>query len=800
MKKFILGVALMFSTQLMAENLGLQAGWNLIGIDQNISLETIKSEVGVGNLEVIQGVKKTYKKKYIDEGLSQLNDFTGFEKGKGYWVRIKSSATITYVAKQYSGEEITPLKKGWNIINPLLNLTLKEILAQLGKENVLIIQGANKTYQKQYVDEGNSGLNDFTAFETGKGYWIKLSAPSEIKYSFELSKEVIDNTGHPVKYNITLDNKIYSVVVYSNNSPKETISNSTISIYGLINGIDTASNLKLNDSYSSDTTFQVKVFDQNNQLVGTSSVIDYNSEVINFSSILIDTGSSTDGGTGDNTDTTTTDTNNTVSTLKTIATPLTKNDFTLAQITDSDFNALSFKNQIIVADKLFSSLYFGMPYLELKSLILSGKFISTIRENLDKNLNDVESIESYIVNKNYFHLPIHNETNEVPLVNSNAIVQHRLFAYEYLDKNFFEHWMTYVLMQTIMFSPASELSSATLDSVMPVYNAIYENIKKDSSIRYLTYKHMSSLYNWRRFRSSEDNGREMIEIFLFDREDSHVPPSAKALQNWKLNDKRELIISADENKEPIEMFGKTIYNGYDFYEALVLTDKFMDSVTQRLVNIYFNTFSAIQKKSVISAILESHPENFKDIFLQILFSKEHLYNTNRVKTVDEIFYSMAKKIHFGHDAYTFQSLNRVRVGMHQSAMTYKLGASVSVPIDASSFGIYREFIYKEMMIKIKPNKDNYDWGKNGWIVDELLTEALYESVPSDDLENRSKKFLNYLFLSTVSREVTPSEWILFYGRIQDEKNWFGAGGDGSTQIVFDYISRLTELFQYQKVK
>ena len=788
MKKFIILMLILFFSKLFAESVTLKSGWNLIGIDQNISLATIKSELGANNVEVIQGVKKTYQKKYLDANLNSLNDFTGFEKGKGYWVYLTSEATITYSPLKYVGEEITPLKAGWNIINPLQNLTLQDIVEQIGVDNLLVIQGSTKTYQKHYIEEGNPSLNDFTKFEIGKGYWIKLLNPSQLRYKFELNREAIDNTGNRTQYDITLSNEIYSVVVYSSTYPENNISNSTISIYGLINGTDTSSNLKLNDGYSSDTTFQVKVFDKNHQLVGSSSIVEYNSNSINFSSITI------------NTNNTIIDTTNTLSTLKTVATPLTKDEYTLTQITDSDFNALSFKNQVIVADKLLSTLYFGMPYLELKTLIKSGKFISTIRENLGKNLNDVNKIESYIVNKDYFHLPVHNETNEVPLVNSNAIVQHRFLAYEYLDKNFFEHWMTYVLTQTIMFSPASELSSATLDSVMPVYNKIYENIKKESSIRYLTYKHMTSLYNWRRFRSSEDNGREMIEIFMFDREDSHVPPTAKALQNWKLNDKRELIISGDENKEPIEMFGKTIYNGYDFYEALVLTSKFIESVTQRVVNVYFNTFTTTQKRAVVSTILQSHPENFRDIFVQILFSKEHLFHTNRVKTVDETFYSLAKKIHFEHDAYTFQTFNRRRVGMNQSLMSYKLGAYVSVPIDSSSFGIYREFIYKEMLMKIKFEKDDYGWGKNGWIVDALLDESIYEGVAEDDIENRSKKFLNYLFLSTVSREVTPSEWTLFYGRIQDEKNWFGAGGDGSTQIVFDYISRLTELFQYQKVK
>jgi hypothetical protein len=170
MKRFIFSILLIVSTELVADSLALTAGWNLLGIDQDISLETIKNEVGSDNLEVIQGVKKTYKKKYVDEGLDKLNDFTGFEKGKGYWVRLQTLATINYTGKKYSGEEITPLKSGWNIINPLKNLTLEEILVQLGVENVLVIQGSSKTYQKQYVDEGKSGLNDFIGFETGKGY------------------------------------------------------------------------------------------------------------------------------------------------------------------------------------------------------------------------------------------------------------------------------------------------------------------------------------------------------------------------------------------------------------------------------------------------------------------------------------------------------------------------------------------------------------------------------------------------------------------------------------------------------
>ena len=792
MKKFIILILILLSSKLFAESLTLKSGWNIIGIDQNISLETIKSELGANNVEVIQGAKKTYQKKYLDANLDRLNDFTGFEKGKGYWVYLSNGATINYIPTVYSGEEITKLKAGWNIINPLLDLTLEEIITQVGRDNLLIIQGATRTYQKSYVDEGNPDLNDFVKFEKGKGYWIKLLNNSQIRYSFKsmVDKEALDNTGNISGYTMSIQDNDYRIVVYSSKIPENNISNSTIGIYGLINGIDTANHIKLNDSYSSDTTFQVKVFDANSQLVGSSSVVEYNSTSINFSSITI----TIENNTGDDT----VDNNNSLATLKTVAPPLSNSDYRLLQITDADFNALSFENQIIVADKLLSTLYFGMPHLELKTLIESGTFISTIKENLDKRLNDVDKTEQYIINTDYFHLPIHNQTNEVPLINSNAIVQHRFFAYEYLDKNFFEHWMSYVLTQTIMYSPASELNSARLDSVMPVYNAIYENIKQDNSIRYLTYNHMISLYNWRRFRSSEDNGREMLEIFLFDNEDAHVPFVAKALQNWKLNDKRELVIGINKNIEPFDMFGKTIYDGYDFYKALVLSGGFIEGVTRRIVNIYFNTFDQSKKNSIVSTILSTHPENFKDIFLQIIFSKEHLYNTDRVKNIDELFYSLAKKIHFSQDTHTFETLNRARTGMHQSAMSYKLGIAPAVPVDTSSFGFYRLYIYKTMLVHEKIDPTDYGWGKNGWVGEKLLIDEMY--LGATDFSTKANNFLDYLFLSVVSRKPTRSERIYFYTRMEETDNWFEVGDGGAVMMIFDYLSRTTELFQYQKVK
>lgn len=83
---------------------------------------------------------------------------------------------------------------------------------------------------------------------------------------------------------------------------------------------------------------------------------------------------------------------------------------------------------------------------------------------------------------------------------------------------------------------------------------------------------MISQENWRRFRSPEDNTREMIEIFLglFD-QDAEVPKASIACKNWSLTDDEQgyqLVIGFDENTEPQEVLGAAILSCYDFYQAV----------------------------------------------------------------------------------------------------------------------------------------------------------------------------------------------------------------------------------------
>ena len=159
----------------------LKQGWNLIGLNSDMGLSDIIHAIGESNLEVIQGFSKTYQKEYVDKGTPQLNDFIGFEKGRGYWVKVKQGVNFDYDYISYSDKTIT-LQSGWNLINPFGELPLSQILDQLGSENIEVIQGFGKTYQKRYVDNGTPSLNDLTQFEGSKGYWIKVDNNSLLTF------------------------------------------------------------------------------------------------------------------------------------------------------------------------------------------------------------------------------------------------------------------------------------------------------------------------------------------------------------------------------------------------------------------------------------------------------------------------------------------------------------------------------------------------------------------------------------------------------------------------------------------
>ena len=498
--------------------------------------------------------------------------------------------------------------------------------------------------------------------------------------------------------------------------------------------------------------------------------------------------------------------------------PKESDEYVLEQLSDSEFNALSPNNQLIVADKLLSTLFFGYTLPELQTKIGSGLFLSTLQEDMKHSVTDRGAVESYILDETKFRQDI---VSYKPMMT----ILTRFYAMDRLDAYFYKNWISYILTQTIMFSPAYELNSSHIPNITRVYNRLFTMLDANNSMSYITYQHVISDDNWRRFRSPEDNGREMMEIFLFDENDSKVPLAGQALQNWSLDkDHDTLVIGLDENREPISLFDTTVTNGHDFYRELVKSDQFFVGVTKRLVNFFFLDASSLEKDSIINAIVSSNPQTFQDITTQILFSKKYLLGNSHAKGAEELFYSLAKKMHYRHNNLTFYNLTRNLSLMNQASMKYKLGKGERVPLDTVSFAYYYKYI-REQILRKRSNNDKIDdyvsWSRYGWS-DPFVAYENFNYDPSDEIASLDS-LIGYLFKSTISRDATVDELKLFREHMSSEQDatqlvynfdMFVTYENNATKqtlererrkgyvavLVLDYISRLDTLYLHQEVK
>lgn len=492
-------------------------------------------------------------------------------------------------------------------------------------------------------------------------------------------------------------------------------------------------------------------------------------------------------------------------------------EYSLPQLTNANYNRLNETQKLQIADKLLSTLFFGYPLKMLQEKIASGSFIESIRSALETDTTDKEWLENYIIDEDIFRQVSYNEQVAVDILT-------RFYAMKKLDGYFLKNWTAYILTQTIMFSPAYELESTHTPNIARVYNRLVSMLNVESGMRYITYVHMMSEDNWRRFRSPEDNGREMMEIFTLDMDDSHVPLAGQALKNWKLDrDNDTLVVSLNENRQPLSLFGTTIYNGDDFYREMAKSDLFTKGVTTRLVSFFFPNADAGKKAQITNTLVSSSPETWQDILLQIVFSEEYLLNSSRAKSAEELFFSLAKKMDFKHRRSTLHEFKYSLEEMHQASMKYKLGKLKRVPLDTLSFANYHKYIREHIALrKSNPKKqDAYDaWDRQGWDESFIANENFNFDEGNEVASLNS--LIHYLFKATISRTATSAELALFGEHMLVEEageqklyytfDMFRTHDDPVKQkqyrednkrniavIVLDYISRLSETYTFKEV-
>ena len=485
--------------------------------------------------------------------------------------------------------------------------------------------------------------------------------------------------------------------------------------------------------------------------------------------------------------------------------------YKLTSLSDDEFNALSADKQLLVADKLLSTLFFGYKSQTLQAMIDEGSFISGVQEALRADLNDKAWLESEILDDKKYGQYNYNQQEVMDILA-------RFFTAKDLDKYYFNNWIAYILTQTIMFSPSYELDSSHSPNIARVYNRLVGLLEDEGSMRYITYLHMMSEDNWRRFRSPEDNGREMLEIYTLDMDDSHVPIAAKSLQNWKLDrDYDTLVVGLNENTEELALFNTTIKNGDDFYRELAKSDAFTYGVIRRLVNFFFTDYDVASVDRVTDTIVSSSPETWQDILKQIVFSKEYLLHNSRAKSAEELYYSLTRKMDYKHRRNTFYYLKNYLQEMHQASMKYKLGKLERVPLDTLSFASYHKMFREQVLLRrTDPDvvTDYNNWGRQGWS-DSFLDNSNF-SYNYENEEKSLESLINYLFRTLLSREASSEELEMFKTHMLEEDegvnvlhypfNMFSSRDDRDrfkryiAFVVLEYISRIDDLYMQREVK
>lgn len=495
--------------------------------------------------------------------------------------------------------------------------------------------------------------------------------------------------------------------------------------------------------------------------------------------------------------------------LSLYAPPMSMDKYTLSPLNDEGFNVLSSADKLLVADKLLTTLFFNYPYEILQEKIDSGTFISDVYRGLSEDVTDKAWLESYILDETYF---TQNSTNQ-----EATDILTRFYAAKNLDKYFFHNWTAYILTQTSMFSPAYALESIHAPNISRVYNRLVTLLDEENSMAYITYIHMMSEDNWRRFRSPEDNGREMLEIFLADKDDAKVPLAGKALQNWRLNrDNDTLVIGLNENREALSLFNTSVYNGDDFYRELVKSSGFTPTVIAKLVGFFFTDNSKESQASLTQRILSSNPKSFQAILKQIVFSQEYLLHTTRAKSAEESFFALTKKLSFKHSNSLLYYLRSNLEKMHQASMKYKLGKLQRVPLDTLSFANYHKS-FRETILLRHSNPEYEDiytsYYRQGWS-DDFADNRHFNYDAQDSVSLNS--LISYLFKAVVSRDVRAEELAMFRAHMLKDKNeikilssdfdmyrddeyW----DDRKRNIIFtvmEYLSRVDDIYTFKEVK
>lgn len=535
-----------------------------------------------------------------------------------------------------------------------------------------------------------------------------------------------------------------------------------------------------------------------------------------------------------------------------------------ASLTQAEYNALPPEQQYQVASKLYGTLFRGITvdqFFDFSNGIgtlqpLDSNFLTNTRNQLSTNLSleevsvydkAIDGLDDDLSNPDEslarysFDTRSDLENNQRP----RQIPLARIKDYP-ISRDLYVNWMAYFMANTVQYSPAEEMESTDMQDVQRMFRFLYSNINDRASIRQMVGSNMSSLSRWRVSRTPQNHALEAFENYLglfeggnLTDEDKIKFPVLASLSTSIGNAGvacRDLYLTRASDDY---LIGQTDFPNTS--PKLILEDSFVVScsdvynvvaghslITPRAVEVIINYFmpgKALSEKrlAVSEAIVAAGPETYEDIITAILFSREYLLNTHRPKSFEENFFPLLDSLKWDVKSDVFplnkgifeymtsrnpQVVTYLR-DMNWMSMSLKIGRLPSVPLDALSFANYHKALRDEVLKDNRSYRGGIIDAGDGLIFDK--NNVLHPVIASLSL----KDYIDYLFLNTLHRKATATEYAGLYDFVVNVRNHTTTNVDTGeeeisvfttstryeeiTEDVLDYTSRLPELYYFTSV-
>ena len=512
-------------------------------------------------------------------------------------------------------------------------------------------------------------------------------------------------------------------------------------------------------------------------------------------------------------------------------------------LSQGEFNSLSAEQQYMVANKLLGTMFRGISvedYFDMNAGManlqpLNNNFLVDTKAALQRKMSAAEvlAIDTIIDgldaegnpdpdNARYiFDNDPDARDNERP----KQLPLARIKEYP-MSRDMFVHWMAYVLMNTIMFSPAEEMESTDYTDVQNMFRFLVTHLQDDTPIRQVIRSNLSTLARWRVSRSPENHALEAYELYLglFETEEDSYRGGIACKDLYLTNEDDGYLLRRTDFPNTVPQL--ILQNNYvttcdDLYEVIAGHPLLIP----RVVEVIFNYFVELRpdnldyRRNFINSIASSNPETFEDIFMAILFSREYLLNVERPRSVEENLMPMLDTLKWDPeenagevDEQIFRRMTEFSNeqiyldGMGWATSKYKIGRLPDVPLDGLSYANYHKSMREELLM----NRGYYDpSGTRG--IENFLYDAngdvkpFIENMPLNDL-------IDFMFMNVLQRKADANEKtdLIDVYATGVTGNHLTTNTDGATvvragrydeiaQITFDYISRLPEFYYFRSV-